>query len=404
MIRRRRPRFYSGEWKDIINSVLGRQDDGENVRCFEEKFAGYIGARHAMATCSGRNAMELILEGLNLDPGDEVIMPAYTLKDLVPIIRDMGLCPVFADVRKDSFNIGADEIAKKITPRTKVVMATHLFGVPCDMDKITAVAREHGLKVIEDCAHAAGAEYKGRKVGSLGDASIFSFEMTKQINTFGGGMAVTDDDELAVRIRGEIGRYPGNIRGMLSKILFLYLENLMVRGPLFPLLLRIYRSNEETVKGMYWKVHAGARLNRTKYTGLQARLGLKQLKNLEDRESLRSENACRIIDGIDQAVTTQAVAEGDQRVYYFMVVRVKKGESLKDVRDKLFSLGIDCGIGEEITDNCANLFGDPSMSAPVAEELYSRNLQLPIYDPMKEGEIKKIASAVKIVLGGEADE
>jgi perosamine synthetase len=404
VIRRRRPRFYAGEWKDVVNCILGRdQKSEENIRCFEERFAEYTGSKHAIATCSGRNALELILEAVNLSPGDEVIIPAYTLKDLVSMIKSMGLHPVFADVKGGSFNIDPDSVEKEITSRTKVIIATHLFGVPCDMDRITTIAREHDLKVIEDCAHAAGAEYKGKKVGSLGDASLFSFEMTKLINTFGGGMVVTGDEVLAGRIREKVSQYPDNTRSMILKIVFLCLENLLIQGPLFPMLLYIYRKNEEFVKGLYWKAHAGTRLDRTKYTGLQASLGLEQLKKLDDREILRRKNACCLIKGMEGTVTAQVVLEETQRVYYFMVVRIKARESLEAVRDKLFSRGVDCGIGEEITDNCAELFGGSPEDATVATELYSSNLQLPTYDVMTEREIKKITDAVKDVLGREAD-
>ena len=161
MIRRRNPRFYKGELRDILKLIFTAQvADGEYLELFEKKFAEYTGTKFALATCSGRNGLDLLLDTLNLNKGDEVLMPAYTLKDLVYLIKAKGLEPRLVDIESDSFNMNPALIESSITQKTKVILATHIFGLPGNMKGILDMAKKHDLKVIEDCAHAAGAEYE----------------------------------------------------------------------------------------------------------------------------------------------------------------------------------------------------------------------------------------------------
>src|SRR5262249_50740081 len=149
---------------------------------FEQAFAARLGGVYAVSAAYGRMAFFYILKALDLPAGGEVIFPALTFWVMPEMARVAGLTPVFADVDPASFNMTAAGLARAITPRTVAVVPTHLWGLPCDMDEITAIARAHGLAVIEDCAHALGAEYHGRPVGTFGDAAIFSFQMLKPLN------------------------------------------------------------------------------------------------------------------------------------------------------------------------------------------------------------------------------
>ena len=145
-------------------------------------------------------AFYYILRALRLPPGSEIVVPALTFWVVPEIARVAGLTPVFADVDPATFNMTADSFARAIGPRTVAVVPTHLWGLPCDMDEIVALARRHGIFVIEDCAHALGAIYRGRPVGTLGDAAFFSFQTIKPLNTYGGGMAVVRDPVVAHRV------------------------------------------------------------------------------------------------------------------------------------------------------------------------------------------------------------
>ncbi len=142
----------------------------------EKEFAAYIGTRHALAISSGTSSLLASLIALGLKPGDEIIVPAYTFVASYSSAIFVGIIPVLAEIN-DSLNLDPKDIEKKITPRTKAIMPVHMLGNPCDMDPIMAIARKHNLLVLEDCCQAAGASFKGRKVGSIGDIGAFSLQL-----------------------------------------------------------------------------------------------------------------------------------------------------------------------------------------------------------------------------------
>lgn len=170
---------------------------GTECRSFEQEFAAWAGTRHAVAVANGTLALDLVLKGLGIGPGDEVIVTPRTFIASISCVVNAGAVPVFADVDTESGNLTAATIAPMITARTKAVICVHLAGWPCDMDPIMVLAEQRGLKVIEDCAQAHGARYKGRSVGSLGHAGAWSFCQDKIMTTGGeGGMVTTDDKAL----------------------------------------------------------------------------------------------------------------------------------------------------------------------------------------------------------------
>src|SRR5262245_37572207 len=189
---------------------------GPHIEAFEEEFAAFLGSGH-VKTCSteyGRMALYFILKAMDFPPGSEVIVPALTFWVVPEIARVAGLTPVFADINPATFTLDPAAMERAITPRTRAVLPTHLYGMACDMVPILDLARRHNLKVIEDCAPSLGAMYKDRTVGTLGDASFFSFQAFKPLNTFGGGLAWTRDAGLAARV-GEMAeqeQWPGEKR------------------------------------------------------------------------------------------------------------------------------------------------------------------------------------------------
>jgi dTDP-4-amino-4,6-dideoxygalactose transaminase len=192
---------FTPEEADAVQKVLLSNKvnywTGTEGREFEKEFAAYCGAKHAIALTNGTVALELALFALGIGPGDEVITTSRTFIASASCIVMRGATPVIADVDPVSQNVTAETIRPLITPRTRAIIAVHLAGWPCDMDPILALAREHGLKVIEDCAQCHGATYKGRPVGSLGDVAAFSFCQDKIMTTGGeGGMLTTRDTAL----------------------------------------------------------------------------------------------------------------------------------------------------------------------------------------------------------------
>jgi dTDP-4-amino-4,6-dideoxygalactose transaminase len=174
---------------------------GFKVKEFEKKFTEAIGCRHALAVNSCTAALHLALEALGVGPGDEVITSPMTFTATAAVVEHLGARPVFVDVEPGTLNIDPRAIEAKITPRTKVLMPVHFAGQACDMDAIFAIAKRHGLKVVEDAAHAIPTLYHGRLLGTLSDATCFSFYATKNVTTGEGGMLATEDDAIAQRVR-----------------------------------------------------------------------------------------------------------------------------------------------------------------------------------------------------------
>jgi perosamine synthetase len=175
--------------------------NGAYIERFERGFAEFCGVQHAIAVCNGTAALHVALLGLGIGPGDEVIVPTLTFVATANAVTYCGARPVFVDSEPETWNMDPALIEEKITPRTRGIIVVHLYGHPVDMDPVLAIARRHGLFVVEDAAEAHGAEYKGRRAGSLADAATFSFYGNKIITTGEGGMVVTDDEALARRIR-----------------------------------------------------------------------------------------------------------------------------------------------------------------------------------------------------------
>ncbi|GLS00196.1 aminotransferase [Brevundimonas denitrificans] len=193
---------FTPEEIEAVSAVLASNRvnywTGDRCREFERRFADWVGTRHAVALANGTMALEAALKALGVGPGDEVITTSRTFMASASCIVTAGAVPVFADVDADSQNITAETISAVLTPRTKAVICVHLGGMPCDMDPIMALAAQNGLKVIEDCAQAHGARYRGRSVGSIGHIGAWSFCQDKIMTTGGeGGMVTTNDPALS---------------------------------------------------------------------------------------------------------------------------------------------------------------------------------------------------------------
>ncbi len=175
--------------------------EGPFVQQFEKGMAAKVGRKHGVAVCNGTAALDIAVAALEFEPGDEIIVPAFTIISCISEIVRSGLVPVLVDSDPRTWNMDIGQIQAKITPRTKAILMVHIYGLPVDADPILKLAKQHGLKVIEDAAEMIGQSYKGRDCGALGDISIFSFYPNKHITTGEGGMVLSDDDRLAERCR-----------------------------------------------------------------------------------------------------------------------------------------------------------------------------------------------------------
>jgi dTDP-4-amino-4,6-dideoxygalactose transaminase len=230
------------QWDDLMKAVEGVLRSGTfilgpNVDAFEEEIAEYLGVKHAIGVNSGTDALMISLRALGIGPGDEVITTPFTFFATAESISNVGATPVFVDIDPVTFNIDPELIEPAITPRTKAILPVHLYGHPAEMGRITAIAEAHGLKVVEDCAQAMGAEYRGRKVGTFGQANAFSFFPSKNLGAFGdAGLVATNDDEVAelarmLRAHGSKRKYENEMLGYNSRLDELQAAILRVRLP-----------------------------------------------------------------------------------------------------------------------------------------------------------------------------
>lgn len=214
------------EIDEAIHSVIRDSAfiGGKYVREFEEKFADYMSAKHCIGVANGTDALEIAIEALKLPKGTEIIVPGNSFIASSEAVTRSGHRVVFADVDPDCYTLRAESVSEKLNENTSAIIAVHLYGHPCDMDPLLKLAEENNLRVIEDCAQAHGAQYKGRMVGTIGDVGTFSFYPGKNLGAYGdGGAVVTNDDNLAVMIRkisnhGRIAKYDHDFEGRNSRL------------------------------------------------------------------------------------------------------------------------------------------------------------------------------------------
>lgn len=212
--------FIGDEEINAVADVLrsGRYMSGPRVEEFEKKFADFVGVEHAVAVSNGTAAIQAALAAMNLQPGDEIIVPALTFFSTATAVIHQGGVPIFADITFDDFSLDASDLERALTPRTRGIIPVHYFGHSADMDAINAFAKKHNLYVIEDCAQAHGTLYKDKMVGSIGDMGAFSFFATKQMTTGEGGIITLNDPDKAAFLRsfrshGMTGRHDHGILG-----------------------------------------------------------------------------------------------------------------------------------------------------------------------------------------------
>lgn len=197
---------------------------GDGVRTFENEFAAFQQAEHCIGVGNGTDALEIAMEALALPEDAEVIVPANSFIASAEAVTRVGGRVVFCDIDPDDFTVNLDDVERRITSKTAAIVAVHLYGHPCDMDGLLSLAQKYGLKIIEDCAQAHGAEYKGRRVGAIGDVGCFSFYPGKNLGAYGdGGAIVTNDEKLAQRMRmianhGRLAKYDHEFEGRNSRL------------------------------------------------------------------------------------------------------------------------------------------------------------------------------------------
>lgn len=336
---------------------------GEEVKAFEREFAAYTGAAYAVAVNSGTSALHLALLAAGVGPGDEVMTVPFTFVATAAAVHYTGARPVFVDIEPRYYTMDPARIERAMTPRTRAIMPVHLYGQAADMDPIVEIARRRGLMVIEDAAQAHGAEYKGRRVGSIGDLGCFSFYPGKNLGAYGeGGMVVTNKADFAERIR----------------------------------MLRDWgqsRKYEHTLKGFNYRME-----------GLQGAILRVKLGHLEAWTEARRSRARlydRLLAGADD-IATPARRPDSRHVYHVYTVRSRHRELLQQ---RLADRQIHTGIHYPKPVHLQPAYVDPAWgpgSFPVSEAAANEVLSLPIYPELTDAQVEQVAAAVREAINVQA--
>ncbi len=333
---------------------------GSEVKSLEEEIASYCGVKHAVGVASGTDALHLALLACGIRPGDEVITTPFTFIATAEAITQCGATPVFVDIDPHTYNIDPTKIEPRITQRTKAIIPVHLYGQPAEMDAILALAKRYNLKVIEDCAQALGAEYKGRKVGSLGDAGCLSFFPAKNLGAYGdGGMVVTDDPEVAETV------------DMLRK---------------------------HGAKTSYYHLLPGFN---SRLDALQAAILRVKLKHLEEWNELRRRKALlytRLLSQID-GIEPPRVAEHNKPSCNYYTIRLKDSRlNRNELRKHLESRGIQTAVYYPLSLHLQEVYqslGYKRGDFPQSEQAQEQVISLPMYPELSEEQIEEVVSEIK---------
>lgn len=340
---------------DAIRHVISNSAfiGGPTVKEFEREWAGVIGSKHCVSTANGTDSLEILLQAFGVGQGDEVIVPSHSWISTAECVVTVGARPVFVDTIDRLYTMDSEKIEEKITKRTKAILPVHLCGLPADMDPILRIAKKYKLTVIEDCAQSHLAEYKGKRVGTLGHAASFSFYPGKNLGAYGdAGAIVTDDDQVA-----EFCRRRAN-HGQLQK------HTHMIAG------------------------------RNSRLDGLQAAILLAKLPYLEEWTDLRIARAAQYQKQLDERLNFTLVPEGYKHVFHLFVVQVKN-------RDKVASLLKDQGVDSAVH------YPVPMPLMPAFKNFLSEGdcfdvnsgyvdkiLSIPIYPELTTTQIEHVASIV----------
>ncbi|MBP8129484.1 MAG: aminotransferase class I/II-fold pyridoxal phosphate-dependent enzyme [Candidatus Hydrogenedentes bacterium] len=396
MIPRRRAHMYAGEAEELAAWLRsGPPGAEEAVAELERAIARYVGMPDAAAVSSGRQGMRLILEHAGVGPGDEVVIPAYTLAELIPLIQQCGATVVAADIDPATLNVTPAAVQARITPRTKAILVLHAFGAPADARAIAAMTAPRGIPVIEDCAHSLGATDNGLQTGGAGYAGFFSLEITKPVNSYGGGIAVSRDFSLTGHVRrGVAGAVidPGHVP---RKLRIIRLERILFStGLAFPLLFLLANPASRALMHRLYRLWQHATPPLLRYAPVQARVALKKLATLDERIAVRNQRAALLASLLHPDIRVQRVRAGCTSAWYFFVALLPCPAAA--VRRGLLLRGIDAAVEHEIADDCAAWLGQHD--CPNARDVFTRAIALPMFDGIDERTIERVARTLNKLL------
>jgi dTDP-4-amino-4,6-dideoxygalactose transaminase len=345
------------EIRTAVENVLASQQFilGREGAAFEQEIAQLCGVGHGVGVASGTDALILALRACGVQAGDEVLVPPFTFVATGSAVSALGAKPVFADIRPDTYNIDSSDLARRVTPRTRAIIAVHLYGLACDIDPILNFARAHNLRVIEDNAQSIGANYKGRRTGSLGDAACMSFYPTKNLGAYGdAGMVVTNSNEMAARLKslrnhGQTGKYVSSEPGWNSRL-----------------------------------------------DEIQAAILRVKLRHLPDWQRARQAHAAaytKLLLGIP-GVAPPVIPEGYEHVFHQYTIRVERRDALvQSLSERKIGSAVYYPVPLHLQPLYASL-GHKARDFPHAEHASQEVLSLPMFPELRSEQIARVAEAV----------
>lgn len=372
------PFLDEDEIDEVVQTLRsGWVTTGPKVKKFEADFAAYVGAKHAIAVSSCTAALHLALKALGIGPGDEVIVPTLTFCATANVVVHLGAAPVIVDI-DENYQISVEAIESAITANTRAIVPVHFAGQSCDLDSILEIGESHGIPIVEDAAHGVGSEYKGRRIGTYGRATAFSFYATKNMTTGEGGMITTEDDGLAADIRVLA------LHGMSRDAWKRYTEE----GSWF-----------------YQVVAPGYKCN---MTDIQASLGIHQLKKLDRFIARRQVLAARYRRAFSdlQEIILPRERPDRNHAYHLYPIRlvpdalaVDRGEFIRRLQDARIGTSVHF-IPLHRHPFYTEKFGYSRELFPVAEAIYPCLLSLPLYPKMTDQDADDVIAAVRLLIEG----
>ncbi|MEZ5987990.1 MAG: aminotransferase class I/II-fold pyridoxal phosphate-dependent enzyme [Planctomycetota bacterium] len=407
-IPRRAVNLPGGALRTLVGCTLrGRLVDGPDLAAFERRFADWLGTGHVLGAAQGRSAFQLALMALDLPQGAEIVFPSFTFPVMPMVAKLLGYEPVFCDVDPRTFNAGRKEIEAVLSDRTGAVLATHLFGMPCPIEDIAALARERGFRLMEDCAHALGVRVGGRSVGTFGDVGIFSFAEGKNMPCMGGGAIATADEGIAARARAVLAaaarpsakevRQEGTgvwlhwlaTRPLVFGLTAYQVLKLKLRGgqPLMDsevgdALLERFRASDPRIQPL---------------ANLQAAIGLRQLEVIDRFNSGARRNAEVLTEELGDVPGVTAPPMDGDHIYVYYPLRVDPA-----LRDDLRHFLLRRGVDAKKTDmgDCAQLRAfregkDPATLPPDRTPTETSILEICVYPILSERQMRRVARAIR---------
>jgi dTDP-4-amino-4,6-dideoxygalactose transaminase len=406
-IPRRCVNLPSGALRTLLRCISsGTLAEGPAIEGFSKRFGQWLGVPYVSGAFTGRSAFQLSLEALSIEKGKEIIFPVFTFPVIPMVAKMLGYRPVFCDVDPATFNAGPEHFEARMTNQTAAFVATHLFGQPCSIREIADLARRRNIRVLEDCAHACGVRVDGQQVGTFGDVGVFSFAEGKNMPCFGGGAMATRDETIARRANAVLSGAPVPPKETILKNAFSVLSKwLLTRPSVFGLtaypflrwkLLRGQPLMDSAVGDELLGQFSGSSPRVTRFTNLQAAIGLLHLDHVDAFNEGARRNAQILTDGLRGVAGIELPPPGSgDSIYVYYPLPVKGGK-----RDHLRHYLLRRGFDSKLTDmsDCSGLRAFREGEGPYGARGASMEdflLELCVYPVISEGRIRRLAQVIR---------